>query len=498
MVLLSSEIITYELSKAFELYVAASRHQELCLGLPVLYRNETPLESNRVYIVPRGFRPNVKAISAMFICVSEGQDILPEGDETNSAVYIQNEHDPITLINCLLEIYNKYDAWDRSLKEVSLKNGKLLDMLRPSLPIFCNNLHIADNYLMPVLQTYYSETPEDSKEDFTTKTAPIELIVDIYEQTRDSLEVHKNDKHPYYLPPIVRGGGYGFMVRRLYRDGVHSGFLSIEETNAFRLFDKHLLDWLADYVEHIFPVDMHSSDNPLAGALSDMLKGETVNTNVVNWILLLNDMKITDTYQCLVLSRTEDIAVKLIDYIFSNLTNAISIMRDKYFVLFLNQTMRKGGINESERLAALLTRLGVRGGLSSSFSGLTNARLYFTQAKETLKIGMAAKAGSYLYEFKDYCCDYIVKSSSGELEPEMLYSDGFKRLIEFNKNVAFDVFETLKIYLDENMNAAKAAKRMFIQRNSFLYRLERIVKILGEDLQDPDVRFRINVYLRHM
>jgi purine catabolism regulator len=69
-------------------------------------------------------------------------------------------------------------------------------------------------------------------------------------------------------------------------------------------------------------------------------------------------------------------------------------------------------------------------------------------------------------------------------------------LLDQNQRAAFNYIETLETYLDENMNAAKAAKRLYISRNSFLYRLNQILAVLKEDLRDPDARYRMNTYLR--
>ena len=41
------------------------------------------------------------------------------------------------------------------------------------------------------------------------------------------------------------------------------------------------------------------------------------------------------------------------------------------------------------------------------------------------------------------------------------------------------------------MNALKAAESLYITRNSFMPRLERMQEILDMDLNDPKVRFRL-------
>ena len=51
-----------------------------------------------------------------------------------------------------------------------------------------------------------------------------------------------------------------------------------------------------------------------------------------------------------------------------------------------------------------------------------------------------------------------------------------------------DLFVALKTYLLSNCNSSEAGKRLSLQRNSFVYRLEKARRLLGLDLDDPDTR----------
>ena len=49
-----------------------------------------------------------------------------------------------------------------------------------------------------------------------------------------------------------------------------------------------------------------------------------------------------------------------------------------------------------------------------------------------------------------------------------------------------EYMKTLRVYLDQNLNAMQTAKELFIHRSTFLYRLEKIKEILDSRLDDPD------------
>jgi DNA-binding PucR family transcriptional regulator len=51
-----------------------------------------------------------------------------------------------------------------------------------------------------------------------------------------------------------------------------------------------------------------------------------------------------------------------------------------------------------------------------------------------------------------------------------------------------DLFHTLYIFLSNERNVVATAKCLFIHRNSLLYRLQRIERLISADLEDVNVR----------
>jgi DNA-binding PucR family transcriptional regulator len=58
-----------------------------------------------------------------------------------------------------------------------------------------------------------------------------------------------------------------------------------------------------------------------------------------------------------------------------------------------------------------------------------------------------------------------------------------------------DLVRTLRAYFVAGGNASEAADRMFLHRNSMLYRLERIQKLTGLDLKNPRVALALQLGL---
>ncbi|MEN8076397.1 PucR family transcriptional regulator ligand-binding domain-containing protein [Clostridioides difficile] len=71
-------------------------------------------------------------------------------------------------------------------------------------------------------------------------------------------------------------------------------------------------------------------------------------------------------------------------------------------------------------------------------------------------------------------------------------------LIKYDKDNNSDLLKTLKIYLNNNCNIIKTADELSSHRNTIKYRLNRIMEITNEDLNDPFYRLNLqNAILIH-
>ncbi len=56
--------------------------------------------------------------------------------------------------------------------------------------------------------------------------------------------------------------------------------------------------------------------------------------------------------------------------------------------------------------------------------------------------------------------------------------------------------QTLRAYLDDAGDAARAARRLGVHVNTLRYRMRRLVEVSGIDLEDPDERLLVSIELR--
>ena len=83
-------------------------------------------------------------------------------------------------------------------------------------------------------------------------------------------------------------------------------------------------------------------------------------------------------------------------------------------------------------------------------------------------------------------------ASSPDLAP---FGELVRPLVEHDRERRSDLVRTLRAYFAAGANASEAADRMFLHRNSMLYRLERIQKLTGLDLKDPGASLALQLGL---
>lgn len=68
-------------------------------------------------------------------------------------------------------------------------------------------------------------------------------------------------------------------------------------------------------------------------------------------------------------------------------------------------------------------------------------------------------------------------------------------LLDYDHRRGSGLVRTLSVYFDTGTNASETADRLFLHRNSLLYRLERIQELTGLDLKESDARLALQLGL---
>ncbi|OZI11427.1 hypothetical protein CEW92_11750 [Bacillaceae bacterium SAS-127] len=109
----------------------------------------------------------------------------------------------------------------------------------------------------------------------------------------------------------------------------------------------------------------------------------------------------------------------------------------------------------------------------------------FSQEKQFFHLGLELLLNEHVFTFEK-----ILPSALALQVPTQL-----RKAISINLFPSFkdepDLLQTLKVYLESNLNASLTAKKLFIHRNTLQYRLDKFVEKTGVQLKDFNSSFTI-------
>lgn len=135
------------------------------------------------------------------------------------------------------------------------------------------------------------------------------------------------------------------------------------------------------------------------------------------------------------------------------------------------------------KLAHFFATHRLRCGVSNHFRRAADLRGFCDQARAALD----TESGPGLHFYRDVMLEHMLSHIPAE-QTRFLISPDIFRLREANRDYSFSLVDTLKVYLECNCNLARTAERLFLHKNTLLYRLNHIRSIIRCDLNDADDR----------
>lgn len=491
------EMLAFQLSKSWSLHVKQPKQSMGQLSLPLLYESAMPMNENHVYIAKAEDLPALSPpIDECCIICCNGE---PEELYNNSGcglIVINSSINLAQAVNRVQFIYSLYQDWEEHIQKIVETNGSLQELLDSSSVVFENLLCLIDENINYLAASSHGKRVDDN-------ALPMDVFnnkITIQSLTQANKKV-ANNRYLFDLKNIQNlNDAYELFFIRFFYGKIDIGALCIFPTeHKLQEHDRQLLDILSSYVEVLLLRPSQFEDESLKNLLAALITGASIKAEDISILEAALNLEPMDKYCCIVIQLPANVISISGRYlqrrIKVEMPESVTLAHKSHLILLLNET--KANLSK-ERLQQLLKNwLGKSdyiAGISDSFSYLDEVQDYYQEAKSVVKF--AGSGSSRVVTIKD-CWDRIVLTNcTRNLPAKMLFPSGFRQLIEYNKTSAVDYLKTLRIYLEEGKNDTRTAARLFICRNSFLYRLEKLTSILGEDLDDPDVRFRLELCLR--
>ena len=173
-------------------------------------------------------------------------------------------------------------------------------------------------------------------------------------------------------------------------------------------------------------------------------------------------------------------------------SNSVALVVQDHILLLCNLTSSPKSKQEILSDLRELSRENIfKMAVSREFSPLTCLGACYLQAKRALEIALRYSPSVWFLSADEYALTYILTQATQELPSQLLCPQGLLTLMAYDNANGRNYAHVLRVYLECNMHIAETTRKLFLQRQTFLYQLERIKVISGLNLDDPDVRLHL-------
>ena len=135
------------------------------------------------------------------------------------------------------------------------------------------------------------------------------------------------------------------------------------------------------------------------------------------------------------------------------------------------------------------------GCISSEFTELGYRQHHLAQVKTLLPICMQLNPEAVLYYAHDYFSEHMILQAYTHLEPGAMHLTAIDYLEKTDRENGTEYLKTLECYLNNQLNAAAAARELFIDRTTLKYRLKRINETIYVNIEEPLTAFALKLGL---
>lgn len=500
---LNADLIFDGIKKHYAASIAGSRSSELLLTRPELILEEpTELLENHVYLTTTNHLPSRGKVHKGMVLIIIGDALnVSRFAEVCCVISIHGKKDFFKVYQCVQNVYDRYDEWESQLFDIFKSDTDLSDMLHVSLPVFeCPLLVLNSRF-----ELLESAAPEGT---------------DFISEFRIENNTISESSMKEYLS-----------LRNLSTD-THEAILIEKEnvrTLCFNLFnrnDNYIGCFCLDLSGTEFSEGISAAAGYLAKNLEISLERNpnylTTQQSIMKQLLkqLIDEMPINPqqrrllessynepSYLCLSLHPLPGKVPFPVPYVCSllesNFPGSFAFPHDDIILAVVNvaSLSEKDGEYKKaliKKLPPLLETLRLYGGISNEFRELYDIKMYYHQAESAIENGLLVGHQNTYYFFSSFALTEMVTNSLGGFPAQVFYPDGMQELLEHDNQTGVNYLETLRLFLDENMNYSSTAKLLYLHRTTLINRIERIEKKLKVDLSDPNERLQLQLLLKAM
>ncbi len=419
----------------------------------------------------------------MVICCGQRQclgaaAVVPQPDLRQIFGFLQQRYADLARWDARMEVLAEGDSLQQLLDAASAVTGNVLTVTSAGLEMLC----ISEN----------GKRPGKTGEAWTRplNTADLAAIKEPMAAAREKAGVQWIRRPDWE---------YEFLYANLLEGRAKLGNIALlPAERPLEMRDVCLLERVLTHVLRLVRRLARQGDGSMASlhrGLRQLLEGTPPSPEKLEYWQAAAGFDREDPYVCLVIGLPSAVQNEyrgiLSRDILTQLPRAILFSLENDLVLVVNVGQTPDLTGFFRWLEDYLARIDLAAGISDRLIDLQTLGDHYRQAKAALELGKGP-----LRRFSHCRQAYVLDRCRGNLSARLLYTPGFCRVLAHNTDSAVDYPETLRVWLEEGGNDSRAAARLHICRNTFLYRKKQLQTLLEGEADTADGRFYLMLCLR--
>ena len=399
---------------------------------------------------------------------------------------------PETLLNLLLEIFFRFRERESLIDQLVCRGGSLSELCALGETMLDNPVCIHDDWFIfiatsPGLGSFMAP------EYISTSTAGFvpRFIVEDFQDDTDYLETYGHRDAQLWLNS---DGSQGSIYVNLWDGTLYRGrLLVLRQERDFRPGDYLLAQVLTQRAAILLqrkPLGqqpLHSMDDLMTGLLRDQAPEPAELSQLLNRLGWSHG----DVFLCVrirsQLSQPDTLAAHMLHSdLFRTFPQAYILFGEREQCMILNLRLEQcSDAVIRSRLAPLCRDYCMFAGLSSPVPDIRDLHQASHQAEVALETAFRRGGEKWIIPFSDCAMDYLLKRLDSPLPPTGLVSPELLAVLTHDRARGTQYFETLRAYLLAERDIPRTAQALIIHRTTLIYRLKKILPMVGGSLDDP-------------
>ena len=421
--------------------------------------------------------------------------------ENTPAIIVLDADNPLEIFSMVQDVFDRMRQWDIRIQASLSQRHPLQEILDASKAIFNNPMFIHNNEFVILAETGYRAGMAQRDRDKRSGQTMVALSTINDFKTDAVYQKGLREKHADMFPSEQTG--YRILFRNLWNADIYLGRILVNEIDSSIIPGDYLaLDYLGDLLEYYLQgglLKQFSIDNDADHLLISMCDGEQVDERQIMDLLQFQRWNRTDRYICMrIVTEQKDFnlisSYAVLNQIEYQISTGHAFFHENGITVVVNLSYNHEKPADAVSRIAVLMREGLlKIGVSSEIRDFYQISKAYNKAKIALEFGRISSSMYWYYYFDDFMLDYMAECAGRDIPGELLCSSALRKLREYDQKNNSELYETLLVYLEHERNVLRTANELFIHRSTLTYRLERIQKLIGVDLNKPEERLKLLV-----